>query len=179
MLTLTLVSCGFLTDVVGSKGLKGRLVLCVVSARLGLVEVVWAAAHVRAVGTVVSGATVVFVVKPPSSSSSGRCCSAAPMLCTAASVIPGGGWECVAFCCGAFVLLVGLSVKRAPVMELLVGEWELKTSVTLLVCAELLCGESDVPVGSDSPRNVVTLIRSSCEVMAPSDSPESSPEPWS
>lgn len=129
---LTVESCGFLTNVVsedtgGVTGLRGCLLVSVVSTSPGFVVVVWAAAHVTAVGTVVSGAIVeeIFLVKSSATSlsvfPSGRCCTVAPMLGPAACVVPCGGWVCVAFCSGVFVL-VGLLVNRLLLIELLVGE---------------------------------------------------------
>lgn len=135
----------------------------VVSTNPGFVVVVRAAAHVKAVGTVVSGA-IVEVISPVKSSatslslfSSGRCGVVASMLGPAARVVPCGGRVCVAFCSGAFVL-VGLLANRALLIELLVGEWEPGTRVSLSACAMLRYGESDVPVGSDSVLIFATLV---------------------
>lgn len=58
-------------------------------------------------------------------------------------------------------MLVGLLVNRVFLIELLVGEKESKTRVSLLPCAVVLCGESDVPVGSVSVLISVTLVRNS------------------
>lgn len=104
----------------------GGVMVNVVSTSPGIVVVVRAAAHVKAVGTV-SGAIVeeIFSVKSLASSlsvtSSGRCCGIAPMLGPAARAVPHGGWVCVAFCSGVLVL-VGLLVNRVFLIELLVGE---------------------------------------------------------
>lgn len=99
----TVVYCGCVTNVV-SEGLwvvtgpRACLLANVVSSGPGIVVVVWAAAHVKAVGTVVSGAIVewIFSVKSSASSSSpsssSRCCGVAPKLCLAARVVPDGGW---------------------------------------------------------------------------------------
>lgn len=121
--TLTDESCGVMSDVV-SEDLGGGLLVSAVSTSPGIVVVVWVAAHVKAVGTVVSGAIVdgIFSVKSsPSVCSSGRCCVVAPMLGPAAGVVPHGGWVCVAFCSGVPVL-VGLLVNRVFLIEVLVGE---------------------------------------------------------
>lgn len=129
---LTIESCGFLTNVVsedvgGVAGPRGCLLVSVVSTSPGIVVVVLAAAHVKAVGTVVSGAIVeeIFSVKSSASSlsvcSSGRCCAVAPMLGPTAREVSRGGWVCVAFCSGVPVL-VGLLVNRVFLIELLVGE---------------------------------------------------------
>lgn len=63
MVILTVEYCGFLTNVVsedlgGVTGPRGCLLVSVDSTSPGIVIVVWAAAHVKAVGTVVSGAIV-------------------------------------------------------------------------------------------------------------------------
>lgn len=98
-----------------------------VSTSPAIVVVVWTSAHVKAVGTVVSGATVeeIVCVKSSASSSSvslfGRCCGVAPMLGPAARAVPRGGWVCVAFCSGVLVL-VGLLVNRVFLIELPVAE---------------------------------------------------------
>lgn len=186
---LTVESCGFLTnavseDVGGVTGLGVCLLVRVVATSPGFVVEGWAAAHVRAVGTVVSGA-IVEEVFPASSSatsssvcSSGRCCAVAPMLGPAACVMPCGGWPCVAFCSGAFVLLAGLLVSRGLLIELPVGEWESETRVSLSVRAVLPCGESDVPVGRDWVLISVTLTGSPwVEVVGVSDASESLPPP--
>lgn len=169
MVILTVEALAFLSNVVfgeavGVTGLRGSLLGSVVSTNPGFVVVVRAAAHVTAVGTVVSGA-IVEAISPAKSSAtslsvfpSERCCVVAPVLGPAARVVPCGGRVCVAFCSGAFVL-VGLLVNRALLIELLVGEWEPGTRVSLSVCAMLLCGESDVPVGSDSVLIFATLVR--------------------
>ena len=183
----TVDSCGFLTNVVsevvgGVTGLRECLrVVSVVSTSPGFVVEVWVAAHVKAVGTVVSGAIVdeIFPVKSSATSlsvrCSGRCRAVAPMLGPAASVMPCGGWVCVAFCSGAFVLVAGLLLL---LIELLVGEWESETRASLSLCAMLLWGESDVPVGSDSVLIFVTLIGSHCfEVVDVSDASDSLPSP--
>lgn len=128
----TVESCGFLTNVVskdeaGVTCTRERLPFSVVSTSPGFVVVVWTAAHVKAVGTVVSGAIVeeIFSVKSLAVSSSvcssGRSCAVTPMLGPAAGAVLDGGWVCVAFCSGAFVL-VGLLVNRVFVIELLVRE---------------------------------------------------------
>lgn len=129
---LAVESCGFLTNMVsedigGVTGPRGCLLVSEVSTSPGIVVVVWAAAHVKAVGTVVSGAIVeeIFPMKSSASSlsvcSSGRCCAVAPMLGLAARAVACGGWVCVAFCSGVPVL-VGLLVNRVFLIELLVGE---------------------------------------------------------
>lgn len=57
-------------------------------------------------------------------------------------------------------MLVGLLVNRVFLIELLVGVLESETRISLLVCVMLLCGESDVPVGSVSGPSFVTLVSS-------------------
>lgn len=131
VLKLTVESCGVVTNVVcgdmgGVTGPRGCLV-SVVSTSPGFVVVVCATAHVKAVGTVVSGAIVEGIFSENSSASSlsvcssGRCCAVVPMLGLAACVEPCGEWVCVAFCSGALVL-VGLLVNTVFPIELLVGE---------------------------------------------------------
>lgn len=121
-------SCGSLEnngseDAEGGTGPRVCVVVIVVSTSCGTVVVVWAAVHVMAVGTVVSGAVVEEIVSASSlsASSSGRCCGVAPMLGPAARAVPHGGWVCVAFLSGALVL-VGLLVNRVFLIGLLVGE---------------------------------------------------------
>lgn len=129
-LKLTVESCGSVTNVVcvdmGVTGPKGCLV-SVVSTSPGFGVVVSATSHVKAVGTVVSGAVVEEIISEKSSASSlsvcssGRGCEVAPMVGLAACVEPCVEWVCVAFCSGV-LLLVGLLVSAVFLIELLVGE---------------------------------------------------------
>lgn len=138
----------------------------VVSTSPGIVVVVWVSAHVKAVGTVVSGAIVeeIFSVNSPalflSVRSSERCCVVAPMLGPAACAVLCGGLVCVAFCSGLLVL-VGLLVNRVFLIEVLVEEWESETRVALWVSAAVLCGESDASAGRGSFLISVTLVGNS------------------
>lgn len=101
--------------------------LSVISTNAGFTVVVLAGAHVKAVGTVVSGAIVNEIFSDISSApilsvcSVGRCCVVALVLGLAACTVPNGEWVCVAFCSGAFVLAV-FFVNRVFMIELVVGE---------------------------------------------------------
>lgn len=113
-------------DMGGVTGPNACLV-SVVSTSPGFVVVAWGTVHVRAVGTVVSGAVVEEIISENSLASSlsvccsGRCCEVAPMVGPSACVESCIEWVYIAFCSGV-LLLVGLLVNTVYLIELLVGE---------------------------------------------------------
>lgn len=126
-LMLTVDSFGVVTnmipgDVGGLTETNGCLV-SVVSTSPGFIVVVWTGAHIKTVGTIVSGGVAEVAVNTSffSVCSFGRWYAEAPVLGPAACTVPWARWGRVAFCAGAFVL-VGLLENRTFLMGALLGE---------------------------------------------------------